>query len=204
MPLAIISGSHRQNSESERVAKFIEALLKQKKDLPFTSQIISLTGNPFPLFDTDIWEDAERWKTVWHPTREKLRKSEAFVVISPEWAGMVPAGLKNFLLLCTNHELAHKPALIVTVSSGTGGTYPVAELRMSGTKNNHLCYIPEQVIVRHVESMGFEIGKPKDRNEEIVHLRLNYALDVLATYSTAFKGIRASGVIDHKNFANGM
>jgi len=45
-------------------------------------------------------------------------------------------------------ELGHKPALIVAVSSGDGGAYPVSELRMSSYKNNRLCYIPEQVALK--------------------------------------------------------
>ena len=49
-------------------------------------------------------------------------------VVSPEWNGMVPSMLTNFFLLCSNNELAHKPGLLVGVSSGTGGSYPVAEL----------------------------------------------------------------------------
>ena len=73
------------------------------------------------------------------------------MVIAPEWHGQVPAGLKNFFLICGRAEVGHKPALITTVSSGDGGAYPVAELRMSSYKNNRICYIPEQLIIRNVE-----------------------------------------------------
>ena len=46
----------------------------------------------------------------------------------------MPAGLKNFFLLFGQNELGQKPALMVTVSSGDGGAYLVAELRMSTYK----------------------------------------------------------------------
>ena len=49
--------------------------------------------------------------------------------------------------------LAHKPALIIAVSSSDGGAYPVAELRMSSYKNTRICDISEQIIARHVESV---------------------------------------------------
>ena len=77
------------------------------------------------------------------PISNKLASSDAFIVISPEWHGMAPAGLKNFFLMWGKGELAHKPALIITVSSGDGGSYPVAELRMSSYKNNRICFLPE-------------------------------------------------------------
>ena len=65
---------------------------------------------------------------------------------------MVPAKLKNFLLYCSKDELAHKPALLVSVSAGLGGSYPIAELRISSYKNNRLCYLPENVIIRNIET----------------------------------------------------
>ena len=60
--------------------------------------------------------------------------------------------LKNFFLYTKHSELAHKPALIVSISAGRGGSYPVHELRTSSYKNNRLCYIPEHLIIRNVES----------------------------------------------------
>ena len=58
---------------------------------------------------------------------------------------------KNFFLICNKGELAHKPGLIVSISSGNGGAYPVSELRSSSYKNTHIMWIPEQIIIRNVE-----------------------------------------------------
>ncbi len=71
--------------------------------------------------------------------------------VSARMRSSVPAGLKNFFLMFSRFELGHKPAMIVAVSSGDGGAYPVAELRMSSYKNNRICYIPEQLNLRNVE-----------------------------------------------------
>ena len=38
---------------------------------------------------------------------------------------------KNFFLHCNKGELSHKPALLVSISSGNGGSYPISELRSS-------------------------------------------------------------------------
>ena len=83
----------------------------------------------------------------------RVAEFDELVVMSPEWSGMVPAGLKNFFLLCGADHLAHKPGLIVGVSASLGGSYPIAELRTSSYKNTRLCYIPDHVIVRNVGQM---------------------------------------------------
>ncbi|OCA54494.1 hypothetical protein [Photorhabdus namnaonensis] len=43
---------------------------------------------------------------------------------------------KNLLLLCSDNELIHKPALPVSISAENGDTFCISELRSSGYKNN--------------------------------------------------------------------
>jgi len=204
MKISIISGSHRQCSQSEKVARFIERTL-QEKQLCEESWLFSLKGNPLPLWDEGIWEGAPAWQERLAPISEQLSSSDGFVVISPEWHGQVPAGLKNFFLMWGKGELAHKPALIVTVSSADGGAYPVAELRMSSYKNNRLCYIPEQVIVRHVESvLNDDPEKNAPDADAYFRERIGYALGVLTEYARALRAVRASGAASLDIFRNGM
>ena len=65
---------------------------------------------------------------------------------------MAPAGLKNFFLLAGS-TLAHKPAMIVGVSSGRGGRYPIAELRSSSYKNTKVVYVPDHLYIDKCEDM---------------------------------------------------
>jgi hypothetical protein len=116
---------------------------------------------------------------------------------------MAPASLKNFFLWCTNQELSHKPALIVAVARRAGGAYPVAELRMSSYKNTQICYIPEHVIVRQVESV-LNGPEPASEDERYLRDRLAYALDLLIAYAGALRRVRASGVIDAERYPWGM
>jgi len=117
----------------------------------------------------------------------------------------VPSGLKNFFLMWGKGELAHKPALIVTVSSADGGAYPVAELRMSSYKNNRICYIPEQVIVRNVESVLNDDPAENDADaDRYFRERIPYALKILREYGLALGQVRGSGVADLALFKNGM
>ena len=98
------------------------------------------------------------------------------------------------------------PGLIVAVSASRGGSYPVAELRMSGTKNNRLCWIPEHVIIQHAEqNLNTPDGSPDIGKEDAMQRkRLRYALRLLAEYGQALKLVRASGAVDHKTFPSGM
>lgn len=204
MKITIISGSHRNPSQSMKVARHIQQVL-QDSDYCDVAEIFSLGDNPLPLWDQRIWENDPDWEATLQPIRSQFGGSDAFVIISPEWHGQVPAGLKNLFLLCSKNEVGHKPALIVTVSSSDGGAYPVAELRMSSYKNNRICYIPEQVIVRHVE--GVLNPDPADNKPEAdayYRERIQWSLTLLGHYASALKPIRESGITQHKKFGNGM
>jgi len=200
MRISIISGSHRHNSQSERVANYIHGLLDASG---ISSEVISLAGNPIPLWDEEVWSKGDKWREAWSPIAKKLDDSSGFVLVSPEWAGMVPPGLKNFLLLCSTREVGHKPALIVSVSSGVGGSYPVAELRSSSYKNNRLVYIPEHVIIRDVEAM-LKDGDAQSDRDVAIRARIQYALNVLIQYSHSLLAVRESGTINYKDFPYGM
>lgn len=204
MKITVVSGSHRVNSQSEKVANVIIKILEENK-LCDSSSLYSLSGNPLPLWDQGVWDGDEKWDALLSPVREQLSSSDAFVIISPEWHGQVPAGLKNFFLLFSKKELGHKPALIVSVSSGRGGTYPVAELRMSSYKNNRLCYIPEHVIIRDVEKILNENMDDNDpRSDKFYRQRLAWALGILREYGIALKNVRESGVTESDQFKSGM
>jgi NAD(P)H-dependent FMN reductase len=204
MKITIVSGSHRHNSQSRKVADHIQSSLLEEKICDET-EIYSLEGNPLPLWDQGIWDGEEKWETLLAPLRETLQQSDAFVVIAPEWHGQVPAGLKNFFLIAGKNEVGHKPALIVTVSSADGGAYPVAELRMSSYKNNRICYIPEQVIIRNVESVLN--ADPADNNadaDSYFRERISWSLQVLKAYAEALKSVRESGITHNDKFGFGM
>ncbi|MCW8910062.1 MAG: NAD(P)H-dependent oxidoreductase [Gammaproteobacteria bacterium] len=203
MKIAIISGSHRENSQSMKVAQHIQRTLEQ--GICEKAWIYSLAGNPLPLWDQGVWDGDPKWDELLPSIREDLSSSDGFLIISPEYHGQVPAGLKNFFLLLGKNELGHKPAMIVTVSSADGGSYPVAELRMSSYKNSRICYIPEHVIVRHVEKVLNE--KPEDNDasaDGYFRERIEWSLNILKEYAVALKQVRDSGVTATDKFGNGM
>lgn len=207
MKLTIISGSHRPKGESGRVARYIES---QTKAAGHDVQVVDLATTDLPFWDEGLWGVEglkEKWGEVWEPIRQRVAESDAFVVVSPEYHGMVPAKLKNFLLLPGNGpDMAHKPAMIVSVSAGINGAYPVTELRATGGKNNRLLWVPEHVIVRNAAAMLQD--KPEAEQEKFdieLRQRMAFALGQLEAYAEALAPMRKAGrLVGDKRFANGM
>jgi len=204
MKITVICGSHRPKAQSLKVARYIQQRLEEKA-ICEENWLYSLANNPLPLWDQGVWDGDDKWDALLKPLKAQLASSDAFVVVSPEWHGQVPAGLKNFFLLAGKFEMGHKPALIVTVSSADGGAYPVAELRMSSYKNNRLVYIPEHVIIRRVEKVLNDNTDDNDaRSDSYYRERLDWALALLAQYGVALKPVRESEIAFHDKFKNGM
>ncbi len=202
MKIGIISGSHRTSSQSEKVANYMSARLKAEGA---DTWIFPLAGNPLPLWDESIWKGDPAWVERLQPIQKELKECDGFIVIAPEWHGMVPAGLKNFFLLFGQSELGHKPALLTSVSSSEGGAYPIAEMRSSSYKNNRICYLPEHLILRKVEKVLNEDAQ--DNNEEMdtyYRERIDWALGILRGYTVALKSMRETTQTTHDKFGFGM
>jgi chromate reductase, NAD(P)H dehydrogenase (quinone) len=203
MKYGIIVGSHRKESQSTKVGKYVAERLKSV-DVACNTEIFDLRLNPLPLWDESIWTGKGSLVDLWKPYSEQLKSCDAFVVIAPEWSGMVPAGLKNFFLYC-KYELANKPAAIFGISSGSGGTYPVAELRMSSYKNTRICYIPEHIIITKVERKLNTVNLPKPKDEDFyIKKRIDFVLKVLSLYGGALKEVWNSEAIDFSEYPYGM
>lgn len=205
MHIVLINGSHRQGSQSGRIAKYLAAQLS-KLNGSTTTDIIDLTGNPLPLWDDEnnSHTTSSKLLPLWEPYAKRLQAADGFVVISPEWHGMVPAGLKNFFLYCSPNDVGHKPALITTVSVSINGAYPVDELRISSYKNSRICYIPEQLIIREASKIFVgDTPEPKS-TDEYIRGRTDFALNTLLEYAKALGAVRTSGVAFNKKYASGM
>ncbi|MCC5790117.1 MAG: NAD(P)H-dependent oxidoreductase [Opitutales bacterium] len=199
MKTFIINGSHRKEAESLKTAKFIQQTLSSM--LPEReTYVFSLSENPLSLWDeTQGGPNPDQWE---EPSRH-LKEADSLIVVCPEWNGMVTAGLKNFLHFCGTDLVGHKAGYIVTVSASDNGAYPVAELRMNGTKNNRLCWIPEHLIVRQVGEV-FNGPEAAGKSDAYLRKRLQYGLRILDAYAKTLTPIRDGDLIDHEAFPNGM
>ena len=199
MKLFLVCGSHNENSQSIKVTRFLSERAKKKGfDQTF---ILDLAKNALPLWTPDF-KKYSAGNMSYASLLQELRSSEAFVMLTPEWNGMATPAIKNFFLYFSNSALFHKPALIVTVSAGHGGAYPVIELRSSGYKNTKLCYIPEHVIVRDAENVLNDIT-PCSKDDIFIRKRIDFCLLVLREYGEALVKVR-SAKLNWGEFPYGM
>ena len=180
MKVCIVSGSNRAGSESARVSSQI--LEKYSSIENLTLSVLDLSKNNIPMWDESIWDGEWVYSKEWEVISAQLKEADAFVFVCPEWAGMVPPQVKNLFLVASDLEFFHKPSLIVGISSGQGGSYPVAELRVSSYKNTHITWIPEQVVIRECEKFDINDGS-------FTANRLDFCVNVLLSYGKAMENL---------------
>lgn len=198
MKTVIISGSNRKNSQSLRVAQFLKGRIDSLT--PLKSEIVDLHDFPFSVNPDDNYFG--KHDTHFHRLSKIIEEADSLVIISPEWSGCASPILKA-LLIFIGRAAAYKPALLVGVSSGRGGSFPIAELKSNGNKNNFLSFLPEYLIFRGVEQL-FKNSPPTDKEEIYIHERSDYAIKILAEFTKAYQSIRSSGVLDLKKYSYGM
>jgi len=199
MKISIISASHRKESESERIANLIGSKIKSNKS-SINLFNLDLSFSNLPLWSPDKKNGSGIWGEHWKNISNELKQSDGFIFVVPEYGGMATPNSKNIFLLCGDGELAHKPGLIVSVSSGNGGAYPIADLRSFSYKNTHIMWIPENIIIRNVQE--YNPGNHGNSIPEWLDNRIDYTLEILLAYSLNMRPLRE--LINRKEFGNGM
>lgn len=150
MNLLIITTSHREASASCRVARHIRATLAADTQVAH-AELVDLAVNPLAFFDPARSTSEKRDHAAFF---EAIRAADGVVLVTPEWDGMASPAAKNLMLYLHEGEVAHKPGLLVSVSGGANGAYPIAELRASSYKNSFINWIPLHLIVRAAQFQG--------------------------------------------------
>ncbi len=199
MHITIISSSQRDNSQTLKVCNYLQEVLKEKN---VETSLFNLFNENLPFYNSDNKLDAN-----WLKIKQVITNSDGFILATPEWNGSASPMLLNFLEYCGVNEVAHKPALLVSVSAGRGGANPIMQMRQSAYKNNRILYIPEHLIVRKVESVMNEPNSENitdEKSDEIIKTRANYALDILLSYAESLKDLRDKTDFKFSEFKNGM
>jgi NAD(P)H-dependent FMN reductase len=191
--IAIISSSPRTDSQSHRIAERMN-----QKHCGSQADIIDLES-----LDLPIWDGKNGANESVEIARNTALQADCFIVIVPEWNGMAAPAIKNFFVWCGAQQLAHKPALLVAISSGVGGAMVISEMRSSSYKNSRLLYIPEHLILRDVERLWVNDSANGEQDEHLEN-RTHYAIGLLKQYASALKPIRANLIQDIADFSNGM
>ncbi|HEX8526591.1 NAD(P)H-dependent oxidoreductase, partial [Allosphingosinicella sp.] len=197
--LLVVGASQRPNSLSARVAEAVKAMVEdQQLAGPEDVRMVELSDYREALWDDDPAPAAIEARNV---LREAAAWCDAVVYVVPEWSGMAPPLAKNFFLHMDGMQLAHKPGLLVAVSSGTGGAYPIFELRGSSYKNTKICWIPEHVILRAGTLEALESGEFAGQK---IAQRLMTKLQILFHYARALNPQREALRALSKAYPYGM
>ena len=194
MKITIISASMRANSQSLKVSEWLS---EHVSSMGAQAKVLDLQKAGLPMYDGSD-EMALKAKSI----LVDLSDSDGFVFVSPEWNGTMSHGLVN-LLHFVDHEMAHKPVMLVGVSAGSGGHYPIMQMRIMNYKNNHFVISPEALLVQDVNNM-LNDHEPSDGASGSVKKRADYALRILIAYSESLRTVRGCGIVNFKEFRNGV
>ncbi len=192
----LVVGSPRRGSQSRHVAEELRELIEQVRT-GWSTELLDLADGEVPIWSERLMDGRQPDAAAWSAVSWRLADCTSFIFVVPEWSGMAPPQVKNFFLMCGNNELAHKPALLVAVSAGEGGTYPIAELRASSYKNTRICYLPDHLIYRRLDENAPAMF-------ERMRERARYTLGLLTAYDRALLSVRGSGKLDLDRFPYGQ
>ncbi len=192
MNIIVISGSPRANASSLNVANYVSGQLNQQVNTE--SKILDLNQCQLELWSESAQMDEK--------SKGLINWAQGYVFIVPEWHGMVPPAFKN-LFYYFNGLFSHKPAYIIGVSSGTGGRYPITELRSSTYKNSFINYIPVSTVIDQVDEVVSNDGELCAGSEYIAQ-RIDEGLQFLLAYTDALGKVRKTDIFNEKRFKNGM
>ncbi len=178
MIISIILGTSREARHSVKVARFIETRLKER---PVSVNYIDVldcvvapqTGGAVSVETKNLIE-------------EQVNKSDAYIIVSPEYNRGYPGELKLFLD-SFYLEYTAKPVGFAGVSSGhTGGARAVEQLKLVALGAN-LIPVRENLYFPLVQDFFDDDGQPK--NKEIFSQTENF-LDELLLYASSLLLLR--------------
>jgi len=112
--IAIIVGSLRANSNSERLARAVAA------EAPAHLAFDIVPIGDMPLYNPDI--DGAAAPASWTAFRERIKSADAVLFVTPEYNRSVPAALKNAIDVGSRpygqSAFAGKPAAVISSSMG--------------------------------------------------------------------------------------
>ncbi len=187
MNVLIISASHRNPSQSRKVADVVSGLVKKHSGFKDIA-LLDLAEAGIPLWDEGVWRGEEQWMKILAPLRNQVRKADAYIIVVPEWNGGATPSIKNFALFFGEKETGHKPVWLISVSSEINGQYPVTDMRSYVYKNNKWVFIPDHTIVRFVHEKFNE--ESLSAEEKLLLERMQYSLRQLELYARAMREVR--------------
>ena len=182
--ISIISGSVRINRQSHKVALFFERYIK-KNNLAEV-EILDLKAYNFPLLEERLMYNKNAGPDQ-KEFSDKIKKSDAVILISPEYNGGYPAAVKNAIDMLVK-EWYHKPIGIVTVSSGGFGGVNAMALLQTVLLKIKAVPVTGTFPVTNIDTSFDDDGVPleKDKTEK----RAKAFMDEVLWFAEAFSNMK--------------
>lgn len=190
----VIVGSTRPARAADVVVPWV--LSRARAHEGFDVELADLRDWPLPIFGEhrgslgDL-SDPTYSDPIVRAWNRKIKESDAFIVVTPEYNHSVPGGLKNAIdSVWLSFAFRHKPVATIGYSAGIGGGIRAIE---------HLAHVfieTESVPLRNAVVIPF-VGTAFDAEGAPVNpatdISLQIMLDDLAWWSTALENARAAG-----------
>jgi NAD(P)H-dependent FMN reductase len=192
--LLIIVGSTRPGRAADAVIPWI--VTSAREHGAFEVEVADLRDWPLPIF-------GEHWGTIGDikdPTysdpivkawNSKVKESDAFIVITPEYNHSVPGVLKNAIdTVWLSFGFRNKPVAAVGYSGGASGAMRAIEHLAHIFVEAEAVPLRNTVVLPEVQTVFDESGEPKSPRTAAA---LRVMLDDLAWWSAALEKARAGG-----------
>lgn len=143
---SIISGTNRPDSNTLRVARFVESLFRQTG---IEVELVNLENLPAEAFLPSAYEAKPDSLLAFF---EPVLEADGLIFIIPEYNGSFPGVLKYYIdMLPFPRGMAGKPVTFVGLAAGEwGGMRPVEQMQQIAIYRKALVY-PRSTYIRDVE-----------------------------------------------------
>lgn len=144
--IEIIAGTDRPNSNTIRVARFVESLYREEK---IPAQVLDLAA--LDVNDVSGGPYYSGAKGGFKSAVERVNHAEGLVVVVPEYNGSYPGFLKLFIDYWKYPEtFEHRPVAFIGLGGRWGGLRPVEHLQqVFGYRNSYI--FPNRVFLPHID-----------------------------------------------------
>lgn len=192
--LLVIVGSTRPTRASDRVVPWVMA--RAAAHAGFEVELADLRDWPLPLFAEHFGTvgdiaDPTYSEPVVRAWNKKVKKSDAFLVVTPEYNHSVPGALKNAIdSVWLSFAFRNKPVGAIGYSTGIGGGIRAIEHLAQMFVEAEAVPLRNAAVVPFVDKAFTDDGEPTDAMTDI---SLQVLLDDLAWWATALDKARAGG-----------
>lgn len=154
--IALLSASVREGRNSHRVALYLQRALGGAADV----DLLDLAAFRFPVFEERLKFQRDPAPDVVDFAR-RFAQADGVIIVTPEYNGGYPAGLKNVVDLLVD-EWRRKPVALCTVSNGPFGGMQVATSLVLSLWKIKAWVVGAHLPVPKVQEAFNEAGEPVD------------------------------------------